>query len=53
MAMIALKKVPDDLHRRIKRLQLDREEKGDRISLEDIYIELVKQAMEAKKQAAK
>lgn len=42
MATISLKKLPDDLHRDIKRIQLDLEEKGERKSLEDIYIDLIK-----------
>lgn len=48
MAMIQLKKVPDDVHRQIKRMQIDREEKGDKISLEDLYIELIKKALDTK-----
>ncbi|WP_020599182.1 hypothetical protein [Spirosoma panaciterrae] len=48
MATITLKKIPDDLHRQIKRMQLDREEKGERVSLEDIYIELIRKALEKK-----
>lgn len=48
MAQIALRKIPDDIHRQIKRMQIDREEKGDKISLEDLYIELIKKALEQK-----
>jgi hypothetical protein len=48
MAMIQLKKVPDDIHRQIKRMQLDREDKGEKISLEELYIELIRKALEQK-----
>ena len=46
MTAITLKKLPDDLHREIKRFQLDLEEKGDRKSLEDIYIELIQKGFD-------
>ena len=46
MASISLRKIPDDLHRELKRLQLDLEEKGDRKSLEDIYIELIQKGLD-------
>jgi hypothetical protein len=49
MSSISLKKVPDELHREIKRLQLDMEEKGTRKSLEDLYIELIQKGLEALK----
>jgi uncharacterized protein YnzC (UPF0291/DUF896 family) len=45
MAHISLKKVPDDIHRDIKRLQLTMEEKGDKKSLEDLYVELIKEGL--------
>lgn len=48
MSAITLKKIPDDIHREIKRLKIDREEKGEKISLEDLYIELIKKALEKK-----
>ncbi|MFY0628583.1 MAG: hypothetical protein JXR07_19960 [Reichenbachiella sp.] len=42
MAILTLKNFPDDLHREVKRLQLDYEDKGIKKSLEQIYVELVK-----------
>ena len=45
MTAITLKKLPDDLHREIKRLQLDYEDQGVRKSLEEIYIELIKSGL--------
>lgn len=45
MASINLKKLPDDLHREIKRLQLDMEDKNIKKSLEDIYIELIQKGL--------
>jgi hypothetical protein len=45
MASISLKSIPDELHREIKRLQLDYEEKGIKKSLEGLYIELIQQGV--------
>jgi uncharacterized protein (UPF0297 family) len=45
MASINLKKLPDELHREIKRLQLDMEEQDIKKSLEDIYIELIQKGL--------
>lgn len=42
MTAITLKKVPDELHRLIKRLQLDYEDAGKKMSLEEIYIDLIR-----------
>jgi hypothetical protein len=50
MAHISLKKVPDDIHRDIKRLQLHLEEIGQKKSLEDIYIDLIIKGLEQTKQ---
>ena len=41
MTAITLKKLPDELHRKIKRLQLDYEDQGIKKSLEEIYIDLI------------
>jgi hypothetical protein len=49
MTAITLKKLPDDLHREIKRLQLDMEDNGIRKSLEDIYIEMIQKGFEQTK----
>lgn len=46
MTAITLKKLPDELHREIKRFQLDLEEQGYRKSLEDIYIEMIQKGFE-------
>ena len=45
MTAITLKRLPDDLHRRIKRLQLDYEDKGIKKSLEEIYIDLIQKGL--------
>lgn len=51
MTAITLKKLPDELHREIKRLQLDYEDRGIKKSLEEIYIDLITKGLEiAKKQ---
>jgi hypothetical protein len=46
MAAITLKKLPDDLHREIKRLQLDLEDQNIKKSLEEIYIELIEKGLD-------
>lgn len=45
MAVITLKNIPDELHRHIKRMQLDYEDKGVKKTLEDIYIELIQESL--------
>lgn len=52
MASISLKKIPDDLHREIKRLQLDYEEENIKKSLEEIYIELIQKGLDQVKKEA-
>ena len=37
--------VPSDLHLKIKRLQLSREGDGNKITLKDLYIEILEKAM--------
>lgn len=49
MTAITLKKLPDDLHREIKRLQLDYEDQNIKKSLEEIYIELIKKGLDTVK----
>jgi len=46
MTAITLKKLPDELHREIKRLQLDLEDKDIKKSLEEIYIELIEKGLQ-------
>ena len=46
MASITLKKIPDELHRDVKRIQLDLEDQGIKKSLEDLYIEFIKKGLE-------
>lgn len=46
MTAITLKKLPDELHRKIKRLQLDYEDQGIKKSLEEIYIELIQKGLD-------
>ena len=49
MTAITLKKLPDDLHREVKRLQLDFEEQNKKKSLEEIYILLIQKGLEETK----
>lgn len=42
MAAITLRNIPDEVHRKIKRIQLDLEDQGVRKTLEEIYIELIR-----------
>lgn len=51
MAVVTLKKFPDDLHREVRRLQLDKEDKGDKRTLEEIYIDLIRKGLEKEKSA--
>lgn len=41
MTAITLKQLPDEIHRTIKRMQLDFEDEGERKTLEEIYIMLL------------
>jgi hypothetical protein len=50
MTSISLRKIPDELHREIKRLQLDMEDRNIKKSLEEIYIELIEKGLEITKQ---
>lgn len=49
MTAITLRKLPDELHREIKRLQLDLEDQGIQKSLEEIYIDMIKKGFEETK----
>lgn len=44
MAKISLE-VPDYVHLRLKRKQLDREERGQKINLKELYVELIRKAI--------
>jgi len=46
MAKIQLD-TPPDIHAKIKRLQIDREEKGDNINLKELYYEVLKEGLES------
>ncbi|MFY7883688.1 MAG: hypothetical protein ACOVOV_02450 [Dolichospermum sp.] len=48
MAKVTLD-VPDDLHRELKREQLRLEELGKKVNLKDLYYEIIKLGIEAKK----
>ncbi|WP_157243359.1 hypothetical protein [Algoriphagus resistens] len=48
MAAITLRNIPDELHRKVKRMQLDYEDNGIRKTLEEIYLELIKIGLEKK-----
>lgn len=43
---------PQDLHTRIKRLQLDLEDNGEKLSLKELYYELLKLGLEEKEKAS-
>ena len=51
MAAITLRNIPDELHRKVKRIQLDYEDNGIRKTLEEIYLELIKEAIHQKETA--
>lgn len=46
MAILTLKKLPDDIHRDVRRLQLDYDEKGVKKTLEELYIDLIKKGLD-------
>lgn len=46
MTAITLKQLPDEIHRKIKRLQLDFEDIGIKKTLEEIYIEIIRTGLE-------
>ena len=53
MTAITLKQLPDEIHRTIKRFQLDLEDQGIKKTLEEIYIELLQKGIsEYKKEKA-
>ncbi|SEM66645.1 hypothetical protein SAMN05192574_101397 [Mucilaginibacter gossypiicola] len=55
MTAITLKQLPDDVHRAIKRIQLDKEDEGQKLKLEEIYVLVLKEGLESleKKKPAK
>lgn len=56
MSAITLKTVPNDLHRKIKIMQMDYEDEGVKKTLEEIYIELLEKGIKSlgkKEKAAK
>lgn len=44
---------PDEIHAKIKRIQLNRQEKGEKISLKDLYYELLRKSLEEYEKEAK
>ncbi|MGJ1416166.1 hypothetical protein [Sphingobacterium multivorum] len=46
MAVITLKNIPDEFHRKIKRMQLDYEDQGIKKTLEEIYIDILNIGLE-------
>lgn len=48
MAVITLRNVPDETHRKIKRIQLDYEDQGIKKTLEEIYLELINISLKSK-----
>lgn len=42
---VTLKQLPEELHRTVKRIQLDMEEEGEWKTLEEIYIELLNKGL--------
>jgi hypothetical protein len=45
MAAITLKNIPDPIHLKVKMIQLQLEIKGEKKRLEDIYLELISEAI--------
>lgn len=45
MTAITLKNIPDELHRQIKRIQLDYEDQGVKKTIQEIYLELLQKAL--------
>lgn len=45
MTAITLKKLPDDIHRTIKRIQLDYEDEGVKKTIEEIYIDFLRRGI--------
>ena len=45
MAAVTLRKLPDDLHIKVRRIQLEMEEKGKKINLEELYISFIKEGL--------
>ncbi|WP_157830407.1 hypothetical protein [Siphonobacter sp. SORGH_AS_0500] len=52
MAKITLD-VPDELHLKMKRKQLELEENGVKSNLKDLYYEVIKKGLEAEEKAKK
>lgn len=48
MAAITLKNIPQELHRAIKIMQMDLEDEGEKKTLEEIYIDLIKKGFEVR-----
>lgn len=46
MASITLKSIPNELHRTIKLMQFELEDKGEKKTLEELYIMLLKEGVE-------
>jgi hypothetical protein len=49
MAAISLNSIPNDLHIEVKMYQLELEKKGQKLTLEQIYIQLVEIGLKSKK----
>lgn len=37
---------PDDIHAKIKRIQFDRQEQGEKVNLKDLYYEILRKGLE-------
>ena len=37
---------PDDIHAKIKRIQFDRQEKGQKVNLKELYYEFLRKGLE-------
>lgn len=46
MTAITLKNLPDEIHLKVKMIQLQLEMKGQKKRLEDIYLELINEAVQ-------
>lgn len=47
MASISIRAIPDEIHRKMKRIQLDLEDEGEKKSLEEIYIMIIEKGLQA------
>lgn len=49
MAGVNLRNFPDDLHLQVRKFQIELEEKGKKIKLEDLYAQIVEEGLKVMK----